>query len=231
MTLNFHEADLQFWIPAVQGSIWPLLTVCAAIFIVAVAAIIFWAAAKRKIIQPISAAASQGNTNKDIDYDSLLTGIEKLNGKAHCLLFAANSLKDLPVTVPVQIAVRLAQSRKCLLIDMDLKRNAVAQVFGLDETEDSSTAAIRSLPTEFENLFVWPAAHFKRQGHMNIKQLVERAARQYDQVLIYAPYLTTLADRRQVASACTNAYAFGNGKDDRLNRLLTVCKCPIAREL
>ena len=227
--LDTFDANLLFWIPSVPGSIWPGLAVGVSVCVIITTAAIFWTARKRKASKP-TAAPKQPNNNTAIDYDSLLAGIEKLNGKAQCLLFAANGIKDLPVTVPVQIGVRLAQSRRCLLIDLDLKRNAVAQVFGLDETEASPPTAIRSVPTEFENLFVWPAAHFKRQGHMNIKQLVERAGRQYDQVLIYAPYLTTLPDRRQVASVCTNAYSFGNGKDNRLKRLLDACKCPVARE-
>ncbi|MHC4551204.1 MAG: P-loop NTPase family protein [Planctomycetota bacterium] len=228
MIYNFCEAELEYWFP-LQASLRPVLTGGVVIFMmVAAIAALWW---KKRKTSKASSNLPQPAHHADINYDRMLTGIEKLNGKAHCLLFAANSLKDLPVTVPVQIALRLAKSRKCLLIDLDLKRNAIAQAFGLDTADDAPTLKIRSLPTEFDNLFVWPAAHFKQQGHMNIKQLVERASRQYDQVLIYAPYLTTLADRRQIASACTNAYTFGNGNNNRLTQLLAACKCPVARTL
>ena len=164
-----------------------------------------------------------------IDYDHLFGVIKKQNGRMNSLLLAANSLNDLPVTVPVNLAVRLARTRKCLLIDLDLRRNAVAQVFEVQtETDRFKTG---SHTTQIENLSIWPARNFELLRHMNLRLLIEGALKKYDFVLIYAPYLTTLPDRRQVAACARQAIAFTGTNGTQLMQLLKQCNCKVMQEI
>ena len=174
---------------------------------------------------------SGGKSKKSVDHDELIRDIKTLNGKAASLLFAANSFRDLPVTVPVKIAVELAKTHTCLLIDLDTNRNAVSQVFGLNDGEMDHRLTVRSIVTDFEKLSVWPAKNFQLLKQMNVKQLIENASGKYDYILVYAPYLTTLPDRRQIASSCKHAFAFTGPNDASLMRLLEACNSNILREI
>ncbi|MBL7214743.1 MAG: hypothetical protein ISS71_03585 [Phycisphaerae bacterium] len=166
-----------------------------------------------------------------VDYDNLLTTIKKQNGRFQRLLLAAGSLNDLPVTIPVNVAVRIAQTHKCLLVDLDIRRNAIARVFDLEATETSGAFKTGSCPTPLENLSVWPARNFERLRQTNFRPLLERAGKKYDYILIYAPYLTTLPDRRQVAACAGQAIAFTGENGSQLMQLLEQCDCKVIQEI
>lgn len=166
-----------------------------------------------------------------VNYDDLFAAIKHRNGRIQSLLFAASSLKDLPVNIPVNIAVRLAKHHTCLLIDLDLKRNAVARVFDLEMNDPNGTFKPGSYATPVENLFVWPARNFEQLRQMNLRVLLEGAAKKYDYVLIYAPYLTTLPDRRQVAACARQAIAFTGNNGTVLLKLLEHCNCKVLEEM
>ena len=175
----------------------------------------------------------KGNTTPVSDklhHDEILEIIKKQNGCLRSLLFAANSLDDLPVTVPVNLAVCLAQMHKCLLVDLDIKRNAIAQVFELDTTGTDASLIVSSYPTPLDNLSVWPAHNFGMLRQMNLQILFEGAVKKYDYVLIYAPYLTTLTDRRQIAACAKQAIIFSGDNDSQLTKLLQVCNCKVIAE-
>lgn len=96
------------------------------------------------------------------------------------VLLAAGSAADLPVTVAVNVAIRLAQKqKKVLLVDSDTSRSALAQVFELDQRMLQKKA----MPTCFENLSVCniPASKLSR--------LLQKSAvaRVFDVALVYAP--------------------------------------------
>jgi hypothetical protein len=163
------------------------------------------------------------------DIAALAEKIERLNGKPTAVLLAAVSISDLPVTVPVNLAIQLSKKGTCLLIDLDLNRDAVARVFELPENGPETGFHVTSVSSSIENLFLWPARHFESLRQMNLRVILQEARKKYDYILLYAPYLTTLADRKQIAGCVKQAFVFGQPKDhnDRLIRLLESHKCKI----
>ena len=87
---------------------------------------------------------------------------EKCEGKLKTILMGAESPKILPVTVPVNTAIKLAkEGRKCLLIDLDYQRDSIAKVFEvhkniLDENIPSGQT-ITGIPTCVRNMWLYPA--------------------------------------------------------------------------
>jgi len=96
------------------------------------------------------------------------------------VLLAARTPADLPVTVAVNVAIRLAQKhKKVLLVDADTSRSALAQVFELDPRAVQKKA----MPTCFENLSVCGVPSEK------LSRLFQKSAvtRVFDMTLVYAP--------------------------------------------
>jgi hypothetical protein len=139
---------------------------------------------------------------------------------------------DLPVTVPVNLAVTLAGAGRCLLVDFDSKRDALAKVFEVDSSSVHTSLRMVPIQTEFENLSVWPANYFNLLKQMNIRSLLDTAEKEYEYILLYAPYLPALADRKQIAAVSQQAVIFGqNGdKKTKLHQLLEICNCKILLE-
>ncbi len=156
--------------------------------------------------------------------------ILSLNGKGRCVLWAGSGIDALPITIPVNVAVELAKkNKKCLLIDLDTRRNAAAQVFEMDSDAIEKAARPAALPTAVDNLYLWPARYFVRFNQCNIKTIVQKAATQYDIVLINAPFLDTHPDRKQIASVagCGFIHCHTPAQHKRLSHLLDTGGCPI----
>lgn len=217
------------WITNLLGSFW-MVIVTGILFLGTLSTVLFTAIRKRKTPTKKSPPASK-NKKKTVDYDHLITAIKKKNGRARSLLLAASSLNDLPVTVPVNAAIRLAETHKCLLVDLDTKRNAIARVFDIEPACVNGNVQAGSYPTSLENLYVWPAKNFEVHRQMNLRALLEGAGKKYDYILIYAPYLTTLPDRRQVAACSRQAIAFTGNNGTRLMKLLEHCNCKVIEEM
>ena len=205
----------------------------AAATLIGILGLVVWAAVRRRAARKRHAAAVPANASpksSPVGCEALVRAIAQLNGKAGPCLFAANRVSDLPVTVPVGVAVELAQTRTCLLIDLDIRRNAVATVFDLDTTLEPHLQ-VRAMATGVENLSVWPSRNFQLLKQMNLKQLIENASKTYASVLIYAPCLTTLPDRRQVAACCKYAIASPGTHDRQLMALLKAGDCTVLKKL
>jgi len=153
------------------------------------------------------------------DYEYITGLIRKIKGNRKSILFTSCSIECLPITIPVKVAMQLSIDKKCLLIDLDLKRNAVAKAFDIEDKPD--TRHLRPIPykTFSENLFVWPSHNFVRSGHMNIIQLVQAAIAKFDYVLISCPCLDKSPDRRPIAAAADHNIIFT--KDDSHTECLT----------
>ncbi len=162
------------------------------------------------------------------NYDIIVRRIKQAGKKCESILFASSEPAALPVTVPVNTAVGLAKGKKsCLLIDLDLDRDAVARAFELNIEE--SDVRPRAIQTEFENLWVWPACFFARLKHMNIKEIAQKALDNFDTVVINAPALATSCDRRQIISAADAAFICAKGTSDtaELCQLIEELDCRI----
>lgn len=79
--------------------------------------------------------------DKTFDYNALLAATGTPNGKPRRLLLAAASLDNLPVTIPVNLAIQLAATEKCLLIDLDTRRDALSHVFEIASVPRPATPA------------------------------------------------------------------------------------------
>jgi len=158
---------------------------------------------------------------------ALLSGEAKTNGQARTVLLVAGSLRDLPVTVPVHVAVRLADSHKCLLIDLDTKRDAVAHVFEIHVTDASALP----VETPVRNLSVWPAHCVSTLSPAKWEQMLAEARRTYDIVLFNAPYLNRLEQNEQLVRCADAAMVFAadTPSAESLCRLLSTGSCRVLK--
>ena len=143
------------------------------------------------------------------DCEIITDRIDRYGEKNDSFLFAGAGLDCLPITIPVNVAIELAEDdNRCLLIDLDLRRDAVAKAFDIDTEPNIEQLKPRPRKTAVENLMIWPAHNFTRSMHMNIKLLVQAATESYDYVLINAPYIESSPDRAQIAMASDCCFIF-----------------------
>lgn len=144
------------------------------------------------------------NEQPEKSYEPIIKRIKQLGKKHKSVLFASVG-EALPITIPVNVSIELAKGKKrCLLIDLDLKRDAVAEAFKLDVEKNSLNP--KAIQTEFENLWVWPGHHFVQLKQMNIMEIAQKAADRFDFILINAPSLLNSPDRRQIILAAQAAF-------------------------
>jgi len=125
------------------------------------------------------------------------------------ILMAAERIEELPVTIPVNVAVHLAKkNKKCLLIDLDVERKAISKVFDIDD----SVMRGKAISTCINNLWVWPANNFSKVNEIKIKEAVTSLRSQYDYLIVYAPNTGTAAsvDCSKIACCVEAAMLFGN---------------------
>jgi len=190
---------------------WVILGAAVGIVVIVIAALVsaLRKSKKRKLnkIININLTSSKEPPDKQPqeNYERICERIKQAGKKYKSILFASVGSETLPVTIPVNAAVGLAKDNKrCLLIDLDLRRDAIAEAFGLYRSETSlRPGAVR---TEFENLWVWPGHNFAQSKQMNIKQIVQKALDRFDFILINAPSLVSSPDRRQIISAGQAAF-------------------------
>jgi Mrp family chromosome partitioning ATPase len=161
---------------------------------------------------------------------SIYNKIAALGGTNKSVLFAGAGLEHLPVTIPVQTGAKLAAAgKKVLLIDLDMKRNAIVKVFDPTENTIKNSAKPRPLPSPVENLSFWPAEFFVRFGQMNLRMVIQSASSQFEIILINAPYLDGHPDRKLIASCAKYGLIFCNTKPqfERLQTLMTQGECQL----
>jgi len=99
----------------------------------------------------INLANSKEPSDKETQesYERIGERIKRAGKKYKSILFASVGAESLPVTIPVNAAVGLAKDdKRCFLIDLDLKRDAIAEAFGLYGDGNSPRAG--AVQTEFE---------------------------------------------------------------------------------
>jgi len=150
-------------------------------------------------------AEEPSNKSPDEKYEFIAEQITRLGKKYKSILFASGQPASLPVTIPVNVAIGLAKNNKrCLLIDLDLRRDAIAKAFDLDTNKNGLQP--KAVQTEFENLQLWPGHNFTQLKQMNIKAIVQKALDRFDFILINAPSLVGSPHRRQIISAAQAAF-------------------------
>ncbi|MHC4571763.1 MAG: FHIPEP family type III secretion protein [Planctomycetota bacterium] len=157
---------------------------------------------------------------KDSDYYDTIAELiaSKSADEAKTILIAAESIQELPVTIPVNIAIHLAQKgQKCLLIDLDLERDAISKVFDVDSTDHTDKVQTKAMATTtcISNLWIWPASNFGKSDRdvdvTNINDVITTLKSHYDRLIIYAPNVGMPAsdDRDRIASRAQAAMLFG----------------------
>ncbi|MDO8303420.1 MAG: FHIPEP family type III secretion protein [Sedimentisphaerales bacterium] len=140
----------------------------------------------------------------DYYYDSILATIGD-KSKATILL-AGQSAAHLPVTIAVELVIHIIQLRKkCLLIDMDSSRNAVATAFDID----GATMQGKAVPTGIENLWISPADDAENSAAIKLSRKVASALKVFHYVVIYAPNAAVETVQDQLAGAADVTVIFG----------------------
>jgi hypothetical protein len=117
------------------------------------------------------------NTQSPAGYETLTRQLEDLSGKI--TVMCGDNPAHLPVTIPVNIAMRLAKrGKQVLLVDTDRMRSAVAKVFDIENIQKNKT-----YPSCVRNLWISPCG-----------VAVDFDLQRFDSVIIYAP--TQQAARR-----------------------------------
>ena len=210
----------------------PVLCIIAGVIAIVVFVLILTILKRRKFKKVINVNLADDKEASDKfskdDYESITKRIKQVKKKLKSILFTSTEPEALPVTIPVNVAIGLAKNEKrCLLIDLDLRRDAIAKVFGLDAEQGGLRA--KSVQTEFENLWVWPGHNFSQLKQMNITEIVEKAVDRFDFILINAPSLLSSPDRRQIISAAQAAFICTKNTSEtkKLTELIKPLDCTI----
>ena len=156
-------------------------------------------------------ADSFQNVRDDYYYDSILATIGD-KSKATILL-AGPSAAQLPVTIAVELVIHIIQLRKkCLLIDMDASRNAVATAFDIDGARMQGKA----VPTGIENLWISPADDPENTAAIKLSRKVASALKVFSYVVIYAPNATVETVQEQFAGDADVTVLFGTDDETPL---------------
>ena len=164
------------------------------------------------------------------DYRMLSRRLVRAGNKYKVVLLAASSVKCLPITIPVNVSICLAEEgKRCLLVDMDLKRDAIAAAFQIEEDSDTMPESPVSYETSFENLRLWPAHNFRHISKIGIASVVGEAYGEFDFIIISDPYMDESAAQKQVAESaeCGIVFAKDAAETGRLTQLLKTSQCSL----
>jgi hypothetical protein len=186
-----------------------ILCIVAGVIAIVIFVLILTILKRRKFKKVINVTLTDdkeaGDKPAEGNYEPIVKRIRQVKRKYRSILFTSTEAEALPVTIPVNVAIGLAKKKiRCLLIDLDLKRDAVAKAFGLDAEQSSLRA--KAVQTEIENLWVWPGHYFSQSKQMNVTEIVEKAEGRFDFILINAPSLVSSPDRKQIILAARAAF-------------------------
>jgi len=180
--------------------------------------------------------------NDSRSYEMIAELIESNSGeRVKKILMAAGSVAELPVTIPVNVAMRLAQANKrCLLVDLDFERHAISKVFDVDNLNPGDNLQAKAIATCVNSLWVWPASSFCKLDESFETVLPDGVIRalenQYDYLLMYAPNMRSLPHWEQVTNSIHAAMLFGNASTEveascirNLHRLMMAYDCKVIK--
>lgn len=209
---------------------WVILGIVGGVIAIAVLVLILKILRKRELNKAVNLTNFEGASDKPLEenYELIIKRIKRFGKKYKSILFASVEPAALSVTLPTNVAIGLVKDKKrCLLIDLDLKRDAIAKAFGLDD--DKNSLSPKAVQTNFENLWVWPAHNFTQLRQMNIKMIVEKALERFDFILINAPSLVSSPDHRQIISVAQAAFLCSRESSEaaRLAELMKPSNCTV----
>jgi len=159
----------------------------------------------------------RGRTSEDQWYDSVANLIGKEDASMSTVAVVGQAVEGLPVTLPVNVAVRLAKKGlRCLLVDVDVNRSGISRVFDLEEDEK----AIRPVQTCVKNLSVLNASKLAGGSDKlkrGIKKVLARSASKYDRVILYVPDLKAADVEEEISGADCSVLLFGHGGTRKAN--------------
>jgi hypothetical protein len=187
--------------------------------------------------EPVAQSEAGGRQSKSISciqkyssvedyYNDIAGRIENLPTEQKAVLFAAESVAELPVTVAVNVAIRISKKNcRCLLIDADEGRNAIAEVFEMEPGRMQDEPAGSCI----ENLSIWADGDLAGRDTQYPQERIKTFASQYDRVIIYAPNMKSFLKRQTLLDIAANAIVFktDNRDDNQVCRLLRESNCQL----
>jgi hypothetical protein len=171
--------------------------------------------------QPDSTKTNPPNIPEKFDsmdqyYDSIAQCIDDSTQADKTLLLAAENTTNLPVTVAVNTAIRLAKTKyRTLIVDADFERNSVAKAFDV-QPDKTKTKTVR---TAIENLFICTCRRTAGREQSNLALIVKKAAGTYDKVIIYAPNINANS-ALMFAEIADRTIIFADRSDNQICRQL-----------
>lgn len=192
--------------------------------------LLFFRGKLREKVRPFSKGLLVAPAMTDTDYELITERLIQVHGKYTTVLFAATSPKSMPITIPVNVGVCLAAAdKRCLLIDMDTQRNAIARAFEIEENAAAELDSPRAYKTSFANLRLWPAHNFAHKNMLQIDDVIEGAKDEFDFIIISAPNLDESPKQKQTVSAADCSFIFSADADDatKLSSLMKTARCSV----
>jgi hypothetical protein len=156
--------------------------------------------------------------------------------KGRTVLMAAESADKLPVTVPVNAAVHLSQrNQRCLLIDLDWERDAIAKVFDDGGRDQTIRKGACEIPSCIENLWICPASRLEGHSLPELKDVLTDLKGRYDRLIVYAPNIGSFAQWESIAPDINLATLFADKESDggdalgSLYRVLSDSGCEVLK--
>jgi hypothetical protein len=166
----------------------------------------------------------------EADYELITERLIQVEGKYTTILFAASSPMSMPVTIPVNVSVCLAHAgKRCLLIDMDTQRNAIAKAFEIDENAGGELDTPRAYKTSFDNLRLWPAHNFSHKNMLRLADVIKGAKNEFDFIIITASNLDESPKQKQIITDADCGFIFSPDAEDttKLSSLMKTARCSV----
>ncbi|AQT66909.1 type III secretion system protein [Anaerohalosphaera lusitana] len=170
-----------------------------------------------------------GSGSEEVDvYDAIAEFFrESSEGEAKVLLLGGTGVENMPVTEVVNAGFHMAgEGSRCLVIDADIDRRAVAEAFDAEGAEGASPAL-----SCVDNLWVWTVKPEVGNLGVDIANKIEAERRRFGRIIIYAPAIRDDAYFGKLAGMVDAAVLAGDVERDEymadLKGLLEAmgCRC------
>lgn len=141
-------------------------------------------------------------------YDDIVARITSADVDRKVTLLAGRSVEDLPVTVAVNVAMRISyEGERILLVDAEQGRNAIAEVFDID----IDRAGGEPVASCIVGLWIMTDDDTDRD-EKNLCRRFDRLSSEYDRVLVYAPDINEHNLKQEMFAATGAVMFFGDDK-------------------